>query len=995
MLFDIQVLSQVQLLEHLPAAVFTTNAQFIVLSWNYEAEKVFGWLTEEVVGKPISAFLQLSDTNVYSAVSAEDVPRKDFWTGQIEQQHKQGTPKCVELSIKFIYNPAGLLEGTISVGRDITRQQELEADLRKMKSLLEAATRNSPIILANQDIHLSYTYFYNQQDEFEGVEAIGKTDEDIFPETLSNKIIPIKERVLRQGLGEQHEITFSQPSGTYTYLFTIDPVLNKSKEITGITTAAINISSYRKVESSLEEKETQLEYITNALPILIAFVDAKEHYKFVNQNYESWFGIPKEYMLGKTLHEVAGDDLYEKHKAYYKKALNGEKVEFTEQVLKQGISSFLLITLIPFISKSTVKGFYVLAQDQTELLTIQTALEESNQVYQTITHHFPKGNIFILDHHFTIIFAEGGSMRERGLTAKAFVGKTAAVFVSNEHQLNALYAHLGRVLQGETITFTDSIQGLHYEFTCTPLPEKDGRILRILCIVRNISEQVKLQQEVEQFTTNLQEAQQLAKLGFWEYYPENQQLKWSEMMYEIFDKRKDEPVPMVSFFKELVSVEEWNKLIRHAQRAHSSHSDFKITIPIQFPSGKQKYVQLYARPLEYLNGLPYRLFGAAMDVTEQSILEEKVKEQEAQMNSLFESDTVGIIFWDISGKITHANDYFLKMLGYTRQHLEAGEVDWRHLTPVPWEELIPKALQIFLTASANTTTEKEFFHKSGKRIPVLLGSAFLSGYYTKGASFVLDITELQNIRRQLEQKALALKDSNSELEKFAYVAAHDLQEPLNTLSGLITLLDYQASISSDEEMQKLLTLVPGIIGRMQQLIKSLLEYSKIDSAKIQVTEFAMEDAVKVVLDSLAKRIADTDSVIVYDKLPVIHADQAQITQLIQNLIGNAIKFRSHKPMHIEISGHVLPDGWQFSIRDTGIGMNMADASKIFGAFQRLHTRNEYEGTGLGLAICQKIVERHKGKIWVESVLGEGSTFYFTLCKPELDTAFAHVAADVS
>lgn len=497
-------------------------------------------------------------------------------------------------------------------------------------------------------------------------------------------------------------------------MFTIDPVLNELQEVTGITTAAINISSFRKIESSLQEKETQLQHITNALPILISFVDAKEYYRFVNQNYETWFGIPKEYMLGKTLHEVAGDDLYEQHKSYYKKALGGQKTEFTEQVLKQGTMAFLRILLLPSITNGTVNGFYVLAQDQTELLTTQQALEESNQVYRAITHHFPKGNIFILDHQFTIIFAEGGSMRERGLTSEAFVGKTAAVFVNNEHQLNGLYANLDRVLQGETITFTDSIQGQHYEFTGTPLPEKDGRILRILCIVRNISEQVKLQQDVEHFTANLQEAQQLAKLGFWEYYPENQQLKWSEMMYEIFDRRKDDPVPQVSFFKELVSPEDWNKLIRHAQRAHSLRTDFKITIPIRFLSGKQKYVQLYARPLEYLNELPYRLFGAAMDVTEQSILEEKVKEQEAQMNSLFESDTVGIIFWDISGKITHANDYFLKMLGYTRQHLEAGEVNWRHLTPVPWEELNPKALQIFLSASANTTTEKEFFSQKWK-----------------------------------------------------------------------------------------------------------------------------------------------------------------------------------------------------------------------------------------------------------------------------------------
>jgi chemotaxis family two-component system sensor kinase Cph1 len=264
----------------------------------------------------------------------------------------------------------------------------------------------------------------------------------------------------------------------------------------------------------------------------------------------------------------------------------------------------------------------------------------------------------------------------------------------------------------------------------------------------------------------------------------------------------------------------------------------------------------------------------------------------------------------------------------------------------------------------------------------MMGSAFLAGYKNKGASFVLDTTELRAIRTELEKKAQELKYSNSELEKFAYVAAHDLQEPLNTLSGLINLLHYQADASVDEEIKKLLNFIPGIINRMQQLIKNLLEYSRIGSAQLQISRFCMDEVVKVVQDSLAKRIEDTGSTIVHTNLPTIYADMPQMTQLIQNLVGNAIKFRDAKPMHIEIAGEDAPGGWLFSVKDTGIGMDMANAGKIFGAFQRLHTRKEFEGTGLGLTICQKIVERHGGKIWVESEPGVGSHFYFTIQKKE-------------
>jgi PAS domain S-box-containing protein len=982
MLSDKQVLYHVQLLEHLPAAVISTNAHFTILSWNHEAEKLYGWEAKEVIGKYAPDFIQPLDKEIYSEAAIQSLTGKGFWNGYVQQPGKGGSRILVETSVKILYNASGDFEGTITVNKDVSGQKQLEDKLLLYEGRLKAATSHSLITISNQDTQLKYTYLHNANQEFREDEAIGKTDEEALPEAFSRQVIPIKKRVLRTGKGEQHEISFGHPTGNYSYLITIEPMFNQQQETIGLTTAAINISSFKNIESSLYERESQLAHITNALPVLISYVDAQERYIYVNQNYETWFGIPRNYMLGKTLHEIAGDELYEKHKPYFHRALAGEKVEFDELTRRQGEKCYLHIYLLPFIDKGIVRGFYVLAQDQTELLTAKQELERSNQLYQAITMNFPKGNILLLDNEYNITFAEGRGMRERGIHSEVFVGKHVSAFFDNEAQWNKHYSHFVKVLSGETVTFTDFVLDQHYEFTGTPLPDKDGRINRIMCIVRNITDQFKLEQKLKQHAGNLQEAQKLAKLGFWEYYPQKQQLVWSDMMYEIFDRNIDEGIPGIQFFKEIISPSDWEVLVIQAKNVHKQQTGFRHTLTLQFASGRRKYIKLYAQPLEQPGMQPTRLFGATMDITDQYMLEEKIKEQDARMQSLFESDTVGIIFWEVDGRITHANDYFLRLIGYSRQELEAGSINWVKLTPLEWADKDHKAMESLLTDSTNITKEKEYFHKNGTRIPVMMGSAFLAGYKNKGASFVLDTTELRAIRTELEKKAQELKYSNSELEKFAYVAAHDLQEPLNTLSGLINLLHYQADASVDEEIKKLLNFIPGIINRMQQLIKNLLEYSRIGSAQLQISRFCMDEVVKVVQDSLAKRIEDTGSTIVHTNLPTIYADMPQMTQLIQNLVGNAIKFRDAKPMHIEIAGEDAPGGWLFSVKDTGIGMDMANAGKIFGAFQRLHTRKEFEGTGLGLTICQKIVERHGGKIWVESEPGVGSHFYFTIQKKE-------------
>ena len=238
------------------------------------------------------------------------------------------------------------------------------------------------------------------------------------------------------------------------------------------------------------------------------------------------------------------------------------------------------------------------------------------------------------------------------------------------------------------------------------------------------------------------------------------------------------------------------------------------------------------------------------------------------------------------------------------------------------------------------------------------------------------------VLRQADELALLAQDlerSNSELKRFAYVASHDLQEPLNHVSNYVQLLEMRYGEKLDEDAKDFIGFAVEGVSLMQTLIDDVLVYSKVDSQGGEFTLAEVEVALEQALTNLQRRIRDSQAeIIIADPLPTLKADGTQLMQLFQNLIGNAIKFRSSEPPKITIGVERQEDEWLFSVQDNGIGLDPQFSDRIFVIFQRLHTRDEYPGTGMGLAICKKIIECHRGKIWVESELGKGSTFYFTI-----------------
>jgi len=238
-----------------------------------------------------------------------------------------------------------------------------------------------------------------------------------------------------------------------------------------------------------------------------------------------------------------------------------------------------------------------------------------------------------------------------------------------------------------------------------------------------------------------------------------------------------------------------------------------------------------------------------------------------------------------------------------------------------------------------------------------------------------DIRSSEAVNRELER-------SNSELEQFAYVASHDLAEPLRTITGFTELLARRYTGQLDDKADRYVKHIVTGTARMQRLIDDLLAYSRVGRVEIAPEPIALDAAVDHVCASLSAVIADSGAAVTHDQLPTVFADPQQIAQVLQNLIGNAIKFQAAGAApRITVTAERDDALWRIDVTDNGIGIDPRFADRIFRMFQRLHAQHEYTGTGIGLAICQRIVERNGGRIWVESQPGSGSTFSFTLPGP--------------
>lgn len=358
--------------------------------------------------------------------------------------------------------------------------------------------------------------------------------------------------------------------------------------------------------------------------------------------------------------------------------------------------------------------------------------------------------------------------------------------------------------------------------------------------------------------------------------------------------------------------------------------------------------------------------------------EEALHESEKKYRRIVETANEGIWIVDPQYRITYLNKRTAEMLGYTRDEMTGrSALDFT-------DEEGKTTLRLNMEKRRQDikgSYEFKLIHQDGSVIWTIVNINPLfnkEGKFQGSLSMLTDITNRKMMEDELKNTMKKLQKSNLELEQFAYVASHDLQEPLRMITSFLQLLQRRYEGQLDSNADEFIEFAVDGATRMQNLIQDLLAYSRVTTKGKEFKNLKMEEPLEKALMNLKISIEENKAQITNDPLPIITADYYQMIQLLQNLIGNAIKYRSEKTPQIHISAQKEDNHWLFNIKDNGIGIDLQYADRIFMIFKRLHTIEEYQGTGIGLAITKKIVERHGGKIWVESEPEKGSTFYFTL-----------------
>jgi PAS domain S-box-containing protein len=419
---------------------------------------------------------------------------------------------------------------------------------------------------------------------------------------------------------------------------------------------------------------------------------------------------------------------------------------------------------------------------------------------------------------------------------------------------------------------------------------------------------------------------------------------------------------------------------RSAAEALAQQIGTGIELIARRKDGSEFPIEIMLSPLESAEGI--LVTAAIRDISVRKEAETHLAQMEGKYRGLLEAAPDAMVVVNAAGEIVLLNVQAEKQFGYSRNELVGQQV--KNIVPEGFAERLiadgTRSAAEALAQQIGTGIELIARRKDGSEFPIeIMLSPLESAEGILVTAAIRDISVRKEAETHLVKTVRELKRSNDELQQFAYVSSHDLQEPLRMVASYTQLLAKRYKGRLDSEADEFITFAVDGCKRMQGLIQDLLAYSRAGTNGKELCEVSGEDALRGALTNLRITLEQSGAVVTHDSLPALMTDETQLTQVFQNLVGNAIKYRGAEVPRVHVSATKNGDSeWIFSVRDNGLGIAPQYFERIFILFQRLHGRNEFEGTGIGLAICKKVVERLGGRIWVESQPGKGSTFHFAL-----------------
>jgi PAS domain S-box-containing protein len=613
------------------------------------------------------------------------------------------------------------------------------------------------------------------------------------------------------------------------------------------------------------------------------------------------------------------------------------------------------------------------------------ALRDSEEKYQLLLDGIRDYAIFMIDPHGLVLTWNTGAERIKGYKAEEIIGRNFSCFFPQKdiergrpQEVLRLTAASGRHEEQGMRVRKDGSRFVA-SVTFTALHDRGGNLWGFSEFSHDLSEskesEAKYRGLLEAAPDAMVVVNQSGEIVLLNVQAEKQ---FGYSRDELVGQRVTNIIPE-GFAERLIADE-----TRSASEALAQQIGTGIELIGRRKDGSDFPIELMLSPLENAEGI--LVTAAIRNISVRKDAEKHLAQMEGRYRGLLEAAPDAMVVVNQGGEIVLLNVQAEKQFGYSRDELVGQRV--KNIIPEGFAERLiadgTRSAAEALAQQIGTGIELYGRQKDGNDFPIeIMLSPLESAEGILVTAAIRNITERKRAEDRLVRTVGELKRSNDELEQFAYVASHDLQEPLRMVASYTQLLAQRYKGRLDADADEFIAYAVDGSNRMQALIKDLLAYSRAGTTGKGFHKISSENALKEALTNLRATIQDSGAVITQDSLPAITMDETQLVQVFQNLVGNAIKYRTSEVPRVHVSA--LKSGskeWIFCVKDNGLGIEPQYFERIFVIFQRLHGREEFKGTGIGLSICKKIVERLGGKIWVESEPEKGSTFCFTI--PERD-----------
>ena len=513
----------------------------------------------------------------------------------------------------------------------------------------------------------------------------------------------------------------------------------------------------------------------------------------------------------------------------------------------------------------------------------------------------------------------------------------------------------------------------------------------MLMLVQDITERKNIEADFSESEARWKFALATAGHGVWDWHVPEKIIYFSHEWKSMLGYTDDEIKNQQSEFESRVHPEDLNRVWKCIHDYFEQKTnEYVCEVRFRCKDGSYKWVLDRGKVINRApDGTVLRVIGTHTDISVLKKGEEELKLSQIDLKesllynrNIIEANISPIVVINNEGKISDANKAAELALDVSREKLLGTDLSL-YFTDTEY------AKKAYLTALSQGYVKNHelTLGSSGKTSDVLYNAAVMKhpdGSSSGVIATLTNVSELKQAQIEARSSALSLMRSNKELQQFAYSASHDLQEPLRSISNYLLLIERRYKDKLDQDANDFINYAVEGANRLQQMINSLLVFSRIETKGAPFTKTNLNTVVKCAMELLYDSIKSSDAIILYDELPSLMVDEDQLIICFQNLISNSIKFcKAEEPPKIHISAINKGHEWLFSVSDNGIGIDLKYKDKLFIMFKRLVGR-EYPGNGMGLAICKKVIERHGGRIWVDSELGKGSTFYFTI--PNLENS---------